>query len=48
MVNPCILVVDDDQGECLVTKRLLTDEGDNVDAAYDAARRTAYRKTRFC
>jgi CheY-like chemotaxis protein len=36
MLNPCILVVDDDQGECLVTKRLLTDEGYNVDAAYDA------------
>ena len=36
MLNPCILVVDDDQGDCLVTKRLLTDEGYNVDAAYDA------------
>jgi len=36
MASPCILVVDDDQDNCLVTKRLLTDEGYNVEVAYDA------------
>ena len=31
-----ILVVDDDQDNCLVTQRLLADEGYEVDVAYDA------------
>jgi CheY-like chemotaxis protein len=36
MASPSILVVDDDQNNCLVTKRLLADEGFSVDAAFDA------------
>ena len=36
MASPWILIVDDDQNNCLVTKRLLTDEGYDVDTAYDA------------
>lgn len=36
MASPWILIVDDDQDNCLITKRLLTDEGYNVDTAYDA------------
>lgn len=35
MSNPTILVVDDDQNVCLVTQRALTDEGYEVDVAYD-------------
>ncbi len=36
MASAWILIVDDDQNNCLVTKRLLTDEGYDVDTAYDA------------
>ena len=36
MASPCILIVDDDQNYCLIIKRLLTDEGYDVDTAYDA------------
>jgi CheY-like chemotaxis protein len=36
MASPWILIVDDDQDSCLVTKRLLTDEGYSVDTACDA------------
>ncbi len=35
MPNPLILVVDDDENNCLVTKRLLSDEGYEVDTAQD-------------
>ena len=36
MSGPCILIVDDDRNDCLVLKRVLTDEGYDVDTAYDA------------
>ena len=36
MSNQSILIVDDDQNTCLVLKRLLTDEGYEVDTASDA------------
>jgi CheY-like chemotaxis protein len=36
MSSPCILIVDDNQNNCLVLKRLLTDEGYAVDTACDA------------
>ncbi len=36
MPNPRILVVDDERDSCLITVRLLTDQGYEVDAAYDA------------
>ena len=36
MASAWILIVDDDQNNCLVTKRLLTDEGYDVDTANDA------------
>jgi CheY-like chemotaxis protein len=36
MASPSILVVDDDQNNSLVTKRLLADEGYVVDTAFDA------------
>ncbi len=36
MLGPRILVVDDDQDNCLFTQRVLTDQGYEVDAAYDA------------
>jgi CheY-like chemotaxis protein len=36
MASPWILIVDDDQDSCLVTQRLLTDEGFSVDTAFDA------------
>ena len=36
MPSPRILVVDDDQDNCLVTQRVLADQGYEVDAAYDA------------
>jgi CheY-like chemotaxis protein len=36
MAIPSILIVDDDQDGCLVTKRLLADKGYRVDAAFDA------------
>ena len=35
MPTPRILVVDDDQDNCLLTARLLRDEGHEVDTAYD-------------
>ena len=36
MPSARILVVDDDHDNCLVTQRLLTDQGYEVDAAYDS------------
>ena len=36
MASPCILIVDDDENYCLVIKRLLTEEGYDVDTANDA------------
>ena len=36
MASASILVVDDDQNNCFVTERLLTDEGYEVDTAHDA------------
>ena len=36
MARPCILVVDDDQNDCLVLQRLLAEEGFDVDTAHDA------------
>ena len=36
MSCPCILIVDDDQNNCHILKRLLTDEGYDVDTACDA------------
>ena len=36
MSSLCILIVDDDQNNCLILKRLFTDEGYDVDMACDA------------
>lgn len=36
MSNPRILVVDDERDSCLITVRLLTDQGHEVDTAFDA------------
>ena len=35
MARPCILIVDDDQNDCIILKRLLSDEGYDVDTASD-------------
>lgn len=39
MAGAHLLIVDDDHDNCLVTQRLLTDQGYEVDAAYDALSR---------